>query len=71
MDNIALNAYIDMLAVDVAATEEYLMDIVLASYGSLQYADIWHMTSEKIKLFIARILAKNQAESGTSAKEYL
>jgi hypothetical protein len=47
------------------------MDIVLASYGSLQYADIWHMTSEKIKMFTARILAKNQAESGTSAKEYL
>lgn len=47
------------------------MDVVLASFGSLQYHDIWNMTSDKIRLFSERIIAKKQADSGTSSTEYL
>lgn len=51
--------------------EKYLIDVVLAANGSLQYADIGHMTSARVNVYVERISAKHTAESGTKGKEYL
>lgn len=51
--------------------ETYLIDVVLAAKGSLQYADIGYMTSARVNVYVERISAKLTAESGTKGKEYL
>lgn len=51
--------------------EKYMIDVVLAAKGSLQYADIGHMTSARVNVYVERISAKQSAESGVKGKEYL
>jgi hypothetical protein len=51
--------------------ETYLIDVVLAAKGSLQYADIGHMTSSRVNVYVERISAKQKAETGTKGVEYL
>jgi hypothetical protein len=55
----------------VEGIETYLIDVVLAAKGSLQYADIGHMTSARVNVYVERISAKLTAESGIKGKEYL
>jgi hypothetical protein len=71
LDRNALSDYIDKLAEEVEDIEKYLIDVVLAAKGSLQYADIGHMTSARVNVYVERIGAKNTADSGTKGKEFL
>jgi hypothetical protein len=71
LDRNELSDYIDKLADEVEDIEKYLIDVVLSAKGSLQYADIGHMTSARVNVYVERISAKLTAESGIKGKEYL
>jgi hypothetical protein len=71
LDRNELSDYIDKLANEVEEIEKYLIDVVLAAKGSLQYADIGYMTSSRVNIYVERISAKNSTESGVKPTEYL